>query len=246
MSTDAVTALPPLLRSRAGEIKFLLSPEVGVRIREWAIAAIPADHHAHAGCCDHYQVSSLYFDTKEWSVFNKLGSYRRSKYRIRRYNRDDRVFLERKIKTGGQVSKWRSLADIEDLASLNLEALPMKGHGAWFQRRLRARRLEPVCRIRYRRLARQGENRYGRFRLTLDDGIRAESIRRACFLEKSAAGPEVDCCPEGVVLEMKFGDFMPALFKQMIEEFQLSETGFSKYRSAVQKLGLPSQTEVYA
>jgi len=44
---------------------------------------------------DEYQTTSLYFDNASYDVFNRRGSFGRSKYRIRRYGEESSAFLER-------------------------------------------------------------------------------------------------------------------------------------------------------
>lgn len=229
-------ASPPL-RSRAREVKFVISPAVAAEVEEWARRVMPADSHLKSGTDGHYQVTSLYFDNPDWAVFQGRGSYRRSKYRIRRYGDERVVFLERKIKTCGEISKWRSPVPLEELLYLS-NSPRHKWDGDWFRRRIRLRGLQPVCRISYRRLARESQGRFGRFRLTLDHSIRAQTLQSPLFSGGSSSCGEIDCCPDELILELKFDQSMPALFKGLVEDFRLGESSFSKYRSAVEKLGL--------
>lgn len=228
-----------LLRSRARELKFFLSPDIAACVRTWALQAMSADPHLEAGQQDLYTVNTLYFDTIRRDVFHKQGSYARSKYRIRCYGQEQTAFLERKIKTGGQISKWRLPIPISDLSKVSY---PGSDHddwsGAWFRRRIQLRKLEPVCRISYYRMARESRSRFGRFRLTLDEAIYAEPIQILSFARDNSPLTPVDCCPHGMVLELKFTETMPALFKELIEYFRLTESSFSKYRGAVNNLGL--------
>ena len=83
-------------RELASEIKFLVSPELAAQIRDWAGGRLLADRHGAGLAGDAYQIMSLYFDTQRMDVFQRNGSFGRSKYRIRRYGLDEVVFLERK------------------------------------------------------------------------------------------------------------------------------------------------------
>jgi hypothetical protein len=103
------------------EIKFLLDASVGAQIREWARARLDADPHGHGEWSDEYRVSSVYFDTGARDVFHRRGSYGRSKYRIRRYQQNPTVFLERKLRNGSRLSKRRTAVDV---AMLPLIATP--------------------------------------------------------------------------------------------------------------------------
>jgi hypothetical protein len=73
----------------------------------------------------------------------------------------------------------------------------------------------------------------GRIRLTLDEAIRAAPRQALSFAEP--AGTPV--APAHVVLELKFHAAMPALFKQLVEEFRLRPQRVSKYRLAAEALG---------
>ena len=106
--------------------------------------------------------------------------------------------------------------------------------GTWFGRRLRVRRLQPVCQISYARTAREAMRETGRIRLTLDEGIYA--VSRSMLAFSRDAGTVL--VPDRVVLELKYHVTMPAIFKQLVEEFRLTPGPVSKYRFAVQALGL--------
>ena len=82
-------------RGLASEIKFLVDPGTGSRIRDWARARLQPDPYGEGPFGDEYRTTSLYFDTPEFDVFRRRGSYGRSKYRIRRYDGEAGAFLER-------------------------------------------------------------------------------------------------------------------------------------------------------
>src|ERR1044071_4237055 len=95
-------------RPFASEIKFAVNPRLGESIREWARVRLAPDPNASGEGGDGYRITSLYFDTRQFDVFHRRGSYGRSKYRIRRYGSSAVGFLERKLKTRGLVSKRRT------------------------------------------------------------------------------------------------------------------------------------------
>ena len=109
--------------------------------------------------------------------------------------------------------------------------------GCWFQRRLEARRLRPVCQISYQRLARVALTDYGPIRLTLDCGIEAIPAAGMAFSEASAGTAFLE---DHVILELKFRCNLPSVFKRLIEEFSLGAQPVSKYRLATVALGLVS------
>src|SRR6266568_1574161 len=141
-------------REFASELKFVVSHSLAEQIRDWARARLAPDPKASGESSDVYQITSLYFDTKQFDLFHRRGSFGRSKYRIRRYGASEVAYLERKLKTRGLLSKRRSVVKLDDLNRLG-ESAPDRGWaGYWYHRRLRARRLNPVCQISYRRTAR--------------------------------------------------------------------------------------------
>jgi len=221
-------------RARAWEIKFLLNPALAERVRGWARSRLRPDPNGQGPHGDGYQISSLYYDTEQLDVFHRRGSYGRGKYRIRRYGKSDWVFLERKLRTRRQLTKRRTMVELSDLDRLN-EAETQNGWaGYWFYRRLRLRRLGPVCQLTYNRTARVAMTQYGPIRLTLDSHLRARPADSAWF---SVAGGTA-FCGDQVILELKFRQTMPLLFKSLVEEFALNPSRISKYRLAAVALEL--------
>lgn len=225
-------------RPFAAEVKFLLTPDQGDAIREWARPRLTADPYGSGEGGDRYTTTSLYCETEAQDVFFRRGSFGRSKYRIRRYATSDMVFLERKLRTKDLLSKRRSLVPIADLAHLGLapEAWPKTWPGTWFGHRVIARRLGPVCQVAYDRVARLAPTPYGIARLTLDAHVRAWPADRFEF----QTGEPHPVVTDRVILEMKFRVEMPAVFKALVEEFRLSPAPVSKYRLSMAALGLAS------
>jgi hypothetical protein len=221
-------------REFASEIKFLIRPERAEQVRLWARARLQADPHAGGEAGDGYRITSLYFDTDEFDVFHRRGSFGRSKYRIRRYGQSDLVFLERKLKTRGLLTKRRSVVGLAQLNNLSDDVVGRGGAGFWFQRRVAARALKPVCQISYQRTARVAMTEYGPMRLTLDDNLRALPAVGLRFSEDE--GQLI--LKDRLILELKFRHGMPGLFKYLVEEFALTPKPFSKYRLAAAELGL--------
>lgn len=218
------------------EIKFLVSPVVAQRIREWARVRLAPDFNAGGKWGDEYQITSIYFDTDQYDVFHRRGSYGRGKYRIRRYGANETVFLERKLKRRERVRKRRSIVGLEETTRVNESQPDSRWSGFWYQRRLRARQLKPVCEISYRRTARVSQDESGPARLTLDENIRALDVHGPAFNGVLEDG--VSVLQDRVILELKFPREAPAFFKQLIEAFALNPQPFSKYRHAAVALGL--------
>jgi hypothetical protein len=219
-------------RARASELKFLIEPDKAAGIRSWARAHLTRDPHGTGPFGDEYDTASIYFDTRELDVLQRHGSYGRAKYRIRRYSQGDVVFLERKLRRPRIVAKRRTQATIADLDRIE-EGEPADWPGSWFLRRLAARHLKPACQVSYHRIARGALDNGGPARLTLDASIRAHVVTGVRFSE----GDGTAVAETRLVLELKFRDTLPAVFKRLVAEFRLETQPASKYRFGMAALG---------
>lgn len=219
----------------AHELKFLLAAPLADEIRAWARQSLSADPYGAGPHADSYPITSLYLDTPAFDVLRRTGLCGRGKYRIRRYGASENVFLERKMKKRGMISKRRSEVSVEQLAYLAGGLPPLAWPGYWYHRRIEARELAPVCRISYERTARMATTANGPIRLTLDDGMRAAPAAGLRF------DPGVEHLAIGgghIVLELKFRQELPTLFQEMMARFELVPQPASKYRMAGAALGL--------
>lgn len=229
-------------RERAAEIKFLLPITLADAVIEWARANLTADPHGGGDTADVYHTSTLYFDTQDFNVFHRQGSYGRAKYRVRRYGSSDVVFLERKMRTRRLLSKRRSIVNGADLARFDADRVNDRSEmwtGAWFARRIATRQLQPVCQIRYERVARVLPTPYGLARLTVDRNITAAAIETPRFTTEQG----VVVAPEHAIVELKYRFVMPALFKAAVQEFGIEPRRISKYRLSASALGLAKEAE---
>jgi hypothetical protein len=221
-------------RAFASESKFLVGAAAGEAIREWARQHLTADPHGSGDSGDEYDTTTLYYDSPEYHVFHRRGSFGRSKYRVRRYGRRPHIFLERKLRRPGMLSKRRTLVPLDALTRLDG---PLTGwEGGWFQRRLQLRRLRPVCEISYHRLARTGAGAHGPIRLTLDQQLVVSSAARSAFGEGDEG---LRFLERWQVLELKYRHAAPPLFKELVEAFALRPVPVSKYRFGIAALGAP-------
>src|SRR5687768_11536169 len=191
----------PESRGFASEIKFLVDPVTGSRIRDWARARLEPDPFGEGPFGDEYRTTSLYFDTAQFDVFRRRRSYGRCKYRIRRYDGEAVAFLERKLRRATRMTKRRSAVPIEDLKRLD-GGLGSAWPGTWFEQRLFVRSLHPVCQISYRRLARVSMRDAGPIRLTLDENLRAHATSQVIFGDDEGLA----ALPQQMVLELKYRD----------------------------------------
>jgi len=221
-------------RGRASEIKFIVDAAVGERVRRWAREHLDADPFGGGPLGDEYRTSSLYLDTAEQAVFHRRGSFGRAKYRIRRYDSSDTVFLERKLRQPRLLIKRRTEVPITDLSLLEVpDAADWAGR--WFAQRLRVRGLQAACHLSYHRVARGLATADGPLRLTVDDRLQAApalGLRPG----EDAGVPPLAILPGRMIVEMKFRDQAPMLFKRLVEEFRLTPMRTSKYRLGIEAM----------
>ena len=221
--------------SFSSELKFLVDPGVAQALREWARAHLAADPNGGGDAGDEYRTTSLYFDTPRFDTFHRCGSYGRAKFRIRRYGDAPDVFLERKLKRDGFLCKRRTLVPLASLAVRTAEG------GRWFDRRLEARHLAPVCEITYVRVARAVGTDAGPVRVTIDTDISALAATERRF----AMSRGLPVLANHAIVEMKFHDAPPALLRRAIQDFRLEPAAVSKFRLSIAALGL-ARTEAAA
>lgn len=229
-SPDSIES-PSLTSAGSGgpayELKFLLDEAVAARVETWARRALVLDPHGDPALGGAYHTTSLYFDTPQLDVYHRTPSYRRRKFRVRRYGLAPWAFLERKSKWGDRVQKRRTRLPEEELDLLAQAAAPENWSGEWFQRRLQLRRLRPACIIGYERTAFIGSSPEGALRLTLDRQV--HGILSGRWAATPVAGG-IRLLHGQVILEFKFRAALPALFKEVIAEYRLAPRAVSKYR----------------
>ena len=213
-------------RAFARELKFLVGEALGPRLREWARSNLSHDCYGSGPYGDEYSVTSLYFETPEFDVYHRRGSYGRSKFRIRRYGTRDEVFLERKFRTERLLSKRRTLVPIPDLDHLAGPTADAGWCGYWFHRRVLLRRLSPLVQMSYDRVARVGMASAGPMRMTIDTNLRVLPLPVRAFIP-GVGFPLID---GRCIVELKYRVEVPALFKQLVETFALEPGPVSKYR----------------
>lgn len=220
----------------SSETKLLVDGRLGHDIRAWARQRLGPDPHGGGQFHDEYSVSSVYLDTFAHDVYHRRGSYGRSKYRIRHYGNDHSAFLERKLRTRLRLSKRRTRIPLDAVASLRLDNSDPTHPAHWFFRRVTLRQLQPVCVIRYSRTARMSETPEGLLRMTLDASVSA----CATTIVTLDPGPGRPLAEGLLILELKYSGVFPRLFRDLVDEFRLTPRPASKYRFAVQALGLAS------
>ena len=213
-------------RPFASETKILIDAALGERLRHWIRTNLEPDPHGGGPFQDEYRTTSIYFDTDRADVFHRRGSFGRSKYRVRRYGAASSVFLERKLRKPGILVKWRTTVGLETLDRLATSGSYPDWPGTWFHRRLLLRQVAPVCQLSYSRIARFARTPEGPARLTLDHDVRVSPVSTPRF----SNGDGLIVLPGQMILELKYRQHPPAIFKRLVEEFALEATRASKYR----------------
>ena len=223
--------MPDTVTLPAYELKFLVDENRSSEILAWARQHMAPDPHVEPSLGDAYRISSLYLDTPALDVFCHRGSAARSKFRLRRYGDESAVYLERKRKKRDCVEKRRVSVLEAETRLLQDPDTPSDWTGRWFHKRLRARRLQPICQVTYERAAYVAGDPKDPLRLTLDRRLR-------CLPATEWAVPSflgrLDLLPGRRILELKYRGLLPALFKRAIRDLGLSPTAISKYRLGVE------------
>jgi hypothetical protein len=187
---------------------------------------------------DFYRVNSLYFDSPGFDCFwdKESGVSNRKKLRFRFYsnNIDEStpIFAEIRRKKDSLVIKDRISLDAVDCFNSNfdskLNSLVRKDSGndflkelVWFKKK---NSMKPRLFVSYKRKALAGKDNK-RFRVTFDYDIQTQLLNDLSQLPNHLK----DVYPEGVVLEVKYNNVMPAWFHKIIQGYQLERLAYSKY-----------------
>jgi hypothetical protein len=208
-------------------MKFILSHAQADDVVQWASTHLKHDSHSDPALGGAYSITSIYLDTAEQDVFKRTKGYRQHKFRVRRYGTSHHLFLERKTKSNGQVSKIRSRIPEAELELLRRSDIDPDWTGVWFRDNLTKKRLAPAAIVRYRRRAFMGGLADKPVRLTLDDSIRFAPAAEFDFCHNE---PSIVLVPDNVVLELKFCNSIPAAFKSLIADLRITPGSLSKYR----------------
>lgn len=234
-ATDAEmrqVALSPSLQreGHAYEMKFVVDAATVAKVVEWARKNMAPDPFAKTAPADGYLINTVYLDTPTFSTFFSDPYFRCRKFRLRRYGQEPVVWLEQKRKNKMRVRKRRVSVSDSLLIDRLTKSIDPDWDGAWFGQRLQTRQLQPVCRVSYRRLAFVGVTSTGPIRLTVDRQLGANPCSEWQFCSEPAE--DVRLLPDHQILELKFRDVLPLVFRGLIEELRLIPGAFSKYRQS--------------
>lgn len=229
------------------EFKYIIDPARALGI-EAALRRFGMEIDPHVpGGNDQYTVTSLYFDSLLLGdYYDKAGGFPyRKKVRARIYDpvmtdKTERVWFEIKKKRNMSIAKdrliltndqWKRFSGGE-LLEPEREGWSAADAEVWNKLRwltaVEGRR--PTVFVRYTRkpyVARFLSD----FRITFDSHIEA---CRSETLEQDAGVAEI--APRQVVLEVKYAKGMPYWWGEIVRQFHLSRTSFSKYAMGIESL----------
>jgi hypothetical protein len=219
----------------AYELKYSLPAALALEVEAWARGCLTPDPHGDDG---RYRTTTAYCDTPRLDVYRRSPGYRRSKYRLRRYGESGAVYLERKKRRGDRVWKRRDPVAAAELACLAGAGPPAGWPGEWFLRKVRNRELSPACQVAYTRTAFIGGTVAEPLRLTLDRDL-AGVLAEGWAVEPLGGGRAL--LPGGAILEMKFRDALPLVFRDLLALLPPGLGRVSKYRVCVRAWGLAGE-----
>ena len=198
-------------------------------IRQRLRAIAQPDPHARGG---KYLIRSLYFDNaRDKALREKIdGVNMREKFRIRYYNLDPSlIHLEKKSRRSGLGSKYSAVLTAGEAQDI------VDGELDWMLRSDRALVQELYCKMRYQRLEPKTIVDYtrepyvygpGNVRVTFDYDIRT-GLRCTDFLNPDCV--TVPAGDAGIILEVKWDEFLPDVIRDAVWVPGRRETAFSKY-----------------
>ena len=220
------------------ERKCLLSLAAYYRLKAALAVHLEPDYYTRRQPGDRYLVRSIYYDTRDLRAYHEKddGSYGRIKLRLRAYsetlNSDSGVSVELKTKSGNVMTKYSARVSYD-------EYLYFERSGHWpdlsdpvvmeFQRLVRARSLEPVVLVQYRREGYRSRNRLP-LRVTVDHGV-VSSRARTLFPARCILRPHR---PRHVILEIKTAVREPRWLTDLVVQHSLKPVSNSKYVQGIE------------
>ena len=211
------------------ELKYLIQKPDILTLEQRFKHVMQRDSHA---ADDGYFIRSLYFDDIENSSYHQKmnGQMRRVKYRIRYYDFDDSaIFFEKKIKENNKIAKQSFMItrdEVDTLLNREPRFLLKKGDlGVDVYRRWTEKALRPKMIVDYRRMPYTYPA--GNVRITFDTGLHMSEVVDGMFDERSAMIPVMN--DQGAIMEVKYGQFIPAHIKDLLALDNSVRMAISKY-----------------
>ncbi len=234
------------LHFRRFEFKYLLPRQTADKIIPSLLKHLKWDPFVRETEKDYYTVNSLYYDSSGFGCYYEkvAGVSQRSKFRLRFYNKlseGGRVFLEIKRKKDNIIIKDRVALDLKTaeqilktnsyfryLQGVSQEKKDVLEEFLWAKNYAS---LKPQIIVSYKR--RPLVSRYDeRFRLTFDYDIKTFKAEWPDW----PVGPEKEVLADKVVLELKYNNFLPVWFYEIIEKYKLLRTPYSKYCNSLETI----------
>lgn len=218
---------------RRVEKKYIMTREQYLAIKEMLSEKMIEDSHGKSTICN------LYFDTNEYELIRHsiTKPIYKDKVRLRSYNLptlDSKVYLEIKRKYEGVVSKRRiemtlndyyNFEEVNDLCE-NKQILNELNYYFKFYK------LNATMFLSYFRRAFYAKDNMG-FRVTFDSNIMARNYDLK--IENGIYGDYI-LDKDKYIMEIKILDAIPLWFVKILDQFNISPCGFSKYGEAYTKL----------
>jgi len=224
------------------ELKYVITTAQGKSIRERLGHFMSLDTFASQH--GFYINRSLYFDTPDLKEYMEYvdGEKRRRKVRLRRYLlEDNKVNIELKQKLDRIIWKDKVKLDLEK--AVNLITSPWdwveneNTQLAEIAQQIVRYDYQPKATVTYQRIP-YHDVIDGRVRITFDYNIRCGEAEM--FL-REVTPDDLRVLPPGFeVLELKFTRFCPNWVRNIIDDFSLSPTTYSKYAKSIDRLKFKS------
>ncbi len=211
------------------EWKHVISYADMLEIRMRMMAVARPDPHAHDV---RYQIRSLYFDDlSDKALREKIdGVNRREKFRIRYYDLNpDVIHLEKKSRLNGLGTKYSAPLSADECTRI------INGDIDWMRDSTHDLIQELYLKMNYQGLRPKTIVDYtrepfiydpGNVRVTLDYDIRT-GMRSTDFLNPDCI--TVPAPDSGIILEVKWDDFLPDIIRDAVQLNDTRVTAFSKY-----------------
>ena len=233
------------LRFQRRELKYYLPQQLYPELIRLIRPYMTLDEHLKQNEANSYLVRSLYLDTDDLRFYHEklAGSHTRRKFRIRGYN-DARkeVFLEIKRKYNNIIVKERALVNYEEVSKILDRYGGYNPNGKRSDAEIKVLnsflffvpmlQLRPTVLVVYEREAYTGVFDDS-VRLTLDRNLRCLPGRLADDIFYT--GTDWRFLNNRCILELKFNNALPLLFKRIIQQLNLWAEAISKYCICLEK-----------
>lgn len=218
------------MRKYRYEIKYIISAASAKELKIKLRSILEYDENSDEN--GSYIIKSLYFDDLENTAFYEKmdGVLYRKKYRIRAYNEESFIRLERKYKHDNMTSKDQILISKEiysriingDVSSINISKDDLLNE---FLTEMRTRNLIPSIIVEYKRTA--FVYPISNLRITIDEEIKSGRYNYDIF-EKDI--PKYTVLGEKeIVLEVKYDEVLPEHIKKVLETIPSCRQATSKF-----------------